>query len=221
MSFEYEVVNLFPLPVYKSKLGIDFTEKQMKHLLKNVERKSLLPRNPGGNAVSANDRILEHSSMKSIKAQIQNHINYWFETSIKPSTKVKLAITQSWLSLTLQGESHHRHNHANSILSGVVYISVAENDGINFVRPGGMQANMFNEDGRWHIPLKENTYFNSSTITVPVQKGDIILFPSQLHHEVPVLQENMKRISLPFNAFFTGEIGDKGSYTYLNVKTNP
>lgn len=221
MSFEHEVVNLFPLPVYKSKLGVDFSEKQMKYLLKNVERKNMLPRNQGGNAVTVNDRILEDSCMKSIKTQIQKHIDYWFDYSMKPSTKVKLDITQSWLSLSLQGESHHRHNHANSILSGVVYVSVAENDGINFIRSGGMQANMFNEDGRWHIPMRENTYYNSSTITVPVQNGDIILFPSQLHHEVSRVQDNIRRISLPFNAFFTGEIGDKGSYTYLRVKANP
>jgi uncharacterized protein (TIGR02466 family) len=221
MAFEHEVINLFPLPIYKAKLGIDFNDKQTAHIMKNVERKNLLPRNQGGNAVTVNDRILEHSSMKSIRAQIQKHIDYWFDLTMKPSDKIKLEITQSWLSLTLQGESHHRHNHANSILSGVLYYSVAEHDAINFIRPGGMQANMFSEEGRWHIPSRERTYFNSPEITLPVENGDIILFPSQLHHEVHRVKENTRRISLPFNTFFTGNLGSKDSYTYIRVKANP
>ena len=51
-------------------------------------------------------------------------------------------------------------------------------------------------------------YFNSNTWDVPVEPGKLILFPSYLEHSVPVVKENVTRISLSFNTFIVGNINE-------------
>ena len=45
---------------------------------------------------------------------------------------------------------------------------------------------------------KYNT-FNSATFMLPMKRGELILFPSNLTHSVPVNQSDEERISLSFN----------------------
>ena len=46
---------------------------------------------------------------------------------------------------------------------------------------------------------KYNT-FNSATFMLPMKRGELILFPSNLTHSVPVNQSEEERISLSFNS---------------------
>ena len=48
--------------------------------------------------------------------------------------------------------------------------------------------------------------FNSNSLYLPVSSGQLVLFPSYLEHSVPVLKENVTRISLSFNTFIIGDI---------------
>lgn len=220
MTINAEILNFFPVPVYKSTLSFDFTDKQKAFIEKNVKKQNLEPPNIGGNAVSSNDRVLDNRVMKSIKSDVQKHIDNFLEIVYKPTDDYRLEITQSWLSITKKGQSHHMHHHANSIASGVIYISTAEKDAINFLRKNGKQASFFSENSRLHLPTKGETYHNAYSYTVPVKKLDILIFPSQLEHQVSVVKEDVSRISLAFNTFVSGSIGLKGSYTLLEVKPN-
>ena len=50
---------------------------------------------------------------------------------------------------------------------------------------------------------------------LPMKKGELILFPSNLQHSVPANQSDEDRISLSFNTWIKGDIGDKEKLTYL------
>ena len=42
---------------------------------------------------------------------------------------------------------------------------------------------------------------------LPMKRGELILFPSNLQHSVPVNSSEEERISLSFNSFFDSNIG--------------
>ena len=51
---------------------------------------------------------------------------------------------------------------------------------------------------------------------LPMKRGELILFPSNLTHSVPVNQSDEERISLSFNSWTPkGNMGDIKSLTYL------
>ena len=56
------------------------------------------------------------------------------------------------------------------------------------------------------------------TMNHPVEKGDIILFDSQLPHSVDVAKRKEKRVSLAFNTFVVGELGSEDGLTFVNIE---
>ena len=130
-------------------------------------------------------------------------------------------ITQSWLNKTLRNsDGHHIHNHPNSFISGVFYIRVNPDvDFIVFSRPNQQP---------FQFPIKEYNTFNSYQWSVGVSEGQLLLFPSTLIHEVkPPKVGGMissddtdvyaDRISLSFNVFPTGRIGDSIDLNELRI----
>ena len=67
------------------------------------------------------------------------------------------------------------------------------------------QVNKFNE-------------FNSENFLLPVNSGELILFPSSLRHSVPINTTNKNRISLSFNTFISDALGSENELTHLNIK---
>jgi ectoine hydroxylase-related dioxygenase (phytanoyl-CoA dioxygenase family) len=91
----------------------------------------------------------------------------------------------------------------------VLYINLAENDGISFHR---------NEDNLWHelLPAEEN-YFNAKRYFINTAVGDILLFPSHVRHGVREVSDPIERVSLSFNSFFEGELGNKEFATAVKI----
>jgi hypothetical protein len=88
--------------------------------------------------------------------------------------------------------------------------SQQENDMISFLSDRKMTS--FIE------PLGLNK-FNSVTVNIHVNQGDIILFPSDLSHSVPVNNEDYTRVSLAFNSYFEGILGDSDDDpNYIEIK---
>ena len=107
---------------------------------------------------------------------------------------------RQWLNCTKEEEGHHAHNHANSYVSGVFYINAEKNkDSISF------------RDSRYNllkiISTKQELY-NSDTWNFSVKKQDIIIFPSYLTHLVEQKKHKNNRISLSFNVFLKGTLGE-------------
>ena len=118
-------------------------------------------------------------------------------------SKVKLVITQSWLNVNNDGEHQPIHTHTNSMLSGVTYLNTSEEDGIRFT------------DDKFNTRM---SLIPIPTIKQPVEKGDIILFDSQLPHSVDGAKRKEKRVSLAFNTWAMGEIGSKDGLTFVNIE---
>ena len=125
-------------------------------------------------------------------------------------------ITHSWLNIYKPNHYDPPHNHNNCIISGVFYINCLElpnneTDGICFHR-----HHLFQDIG---LPATNPTEFSSKKYRIPVVTGDLILFPSMMHHSVEQnVTTDQTRISLAFNTFFFGVLGDYESTSELILK---
>jgi uncharacterized protein (TIGR02466 family) len=110
-------------------------------------------------------------------------------------------VSECWANLNGAGQVHPRHNHPNSVLSGVYYVSAPEACGdIVFYDPRA-------QAGILHPAVKESTLQNSHRQVVPPADGLLILFPAWLEHSVEQNKSGKERLSISFNVMLTGEIG--------------
>ena len=129
----------------------------------------------------------------------------------KYDENLSFKITQSWGNLTRPGsEGHHLHKHSNSVISGVFYVQTNDVDNITFANPLLAHDTI-------RIRTKEYNQFNSYTWRYPVSTGKLILFPSNVSHHVDPPIGDKDRISLSFNVFPTGKIGDSTDLNELRI----
>ncbi len=203
-----ELLSLFPTPVLIAQYPLPY-EKELEYIRALPCRRE----NKGGDAgnvihynrQSEDTFVLDNPELSNIRAFIQSKI-YKFVKEIMNSTD-ELVITQSWINKSGKGESHHEHVHPNSLVSGVWYPVINEQlPPIQFrsksQRDVSLQCEKFNN-------------FNSATFLLPMKAGELIIFPSNLTHSVPANQSETERISLSFNTWAKGSLGDMNSLTYL------
>ena len=53
---------------------------------------------------------------------------------------------------------------------------------------------------------------------MPVWTGRLLIFPSNVPHQVITVHNSYERVSVAFNTFIRGQIGMKEEYTLLNLK---
>jgi len=202
-----EVQRLFPTPIYKTFLGRNILNKEVKVVekyLKNLEQ------NAGLNYNTKNNYVLKDRLFNDLNKFIQFHLNKFFYKVFHADKKNQIYITQSWLNITTKDQSHHTHEHPNSFISGVFYFSANQSDSIKFHHPikyNQIQPNML-----------KRTEDNSGSWVLPIKTGLLLLFPSRLEHSVNIKEENNQRISLAFNTFLKGNLGVKDSLTELILK---
>lgn len=197
--------NLFPTPVGRYELGRDLTAKELS-FLKNQETRSNM-----GNTTSKDNTILKNKELTKLRDFLETSISEYFKTVYNPKHQVNLKITQSWTNYTENGQYHHKHAHPNSFVSGVFYVQAnKEKDKIYFYRDAYQQIK---------FPPSEWNLWNSESWWFEVGTGDLILFPSSLTHMVETVQHDQTRISLSFNTFPVGVVGDEMDLTGLQLET--
>ena len=110
---------LFPTPLLFAKLPRKYTDEEVAF----VQKCSLNVTKNTGNTTSVDRYIFEEPAMAGLKSFVQFYINYYMNEIECPFNPVEAYITQSWLNYTQPGEYHHKHEHPNSYLSGVLYIN--------------------------------------------------------------------------------------------------
>lgn len=111
--------------------------------------------------------------------------------------RLRWIVKELWTNVLETGGRQSLHSHANSFVSGVVYLTPSHPSAATmFVRGGGGAEFVFRHD----TPSTEIGPYNAGKwVTPDVEAGDMILFPSYMLHEVPRNQGG-QRITLAFNA---------------------
>jgi uncharacterized protein (TIGR02466 family) len=107
------------------------------------------------------------------------------------------SVKEIWVNFLETGGSQAIHTHANSFISGVIYLT-ASHPSANLV----FHKNLGGTDFIFTNQNKNVRYgpYNGNKWMMPViNAGDLVLFPSYMLHEVPINRGD-RRISIAFNA---------------------
>jgi len=198
------IFSLFPTALYTANIDRKFSSSELdfvKTLSQNIN-------NNKENVSSKDKYVIENELFHSLKDFCQLHLNHYYNDVVKPKNDSTIRITQSWLNFSQKGQGHHQHIHANSYLSGVFYINTNPDDNITFLR---------GYDTPIEIGSSDYNPWNSLSWRVPVDTGMLLIFPSSLLHFVPPVTGDKTRISLSFNSFPVGVIGNGIDATELYI----
>ena len=107
----------------------------------------------------------------------------------------QLELGNWWININGKHDYNLPHDHQNSILSGVYYVSVPDENMGDLVLHRGDNAEFFLTSK----VQKEQTMANTSFIPCPIKESMFYLFPSWVKHSVERNESNSERISIAFN----------------------
>jgi len=194
---------LFAQPVGFFDLGRELSDEEKFFLMELEQRPNM------GNRTSANNFVLRDKLMTSLRGWMEDCVAEYFKATTNPKHDVTLRLTQSWVNYSEPGQYHHKHAHPNSFVSGVFYIQTKPNDKIFFYRDGYSQIKF--PPAEWNSWNSESWWFEAIT-------GRLILFPSSLTHMVPTVEGEDVRVSLSFNTFPAGTVGEEMDLTGLKLE---
>lgn len=114
--------------------------------------------------------------------------------------RIGWSVKEMWVNVLDTGGRQAMHNHANSFVSGVAYLTPthAEARTVFMKSPGGTDFAFRND----HAGTTPGPYSADKWVSPAPEPGDLVLFPSYLMHAVPP-NPGERRITLAFNAIPT------------------
>ena len=107
------------------------------------------------------------------------------------------SLKEMWVNVLHTGGHQAMHNHANSFISGVVYLTPTHpaSQTVFMKSPGGHDFAFKND----HARTTPGPFSADKWISPAPEPGDMVLFPSYLMHAVPP-NPGERRITMAFNA---------------------
>ena len=203
MKEREELLQIFPTPILITKYEENISEET-----KYVENLKYNYQKDNKNFRSTDSYLFKHEPLKKIKNFCRESITKYTEKIL--NSKQSLVITQCWTNRNPPGAKHHEHVHPNSIVSGVFFFRIGGKlPPIQFAKTiqGAMKLD----------PIKFNN-INAETFLLPCVPGELLLFPSNLKHSVPINLSDETRYSMSFNTFCIDVLGAEKSLTHLDIR---
>ena len=190
-----QIQSLFPTPV-----GFLQMDKAVsKKILAFMKSKGMRMELNISNNTSIDRFVLDNDELSDIKKVLTDSVNEYFKEIVNSDQGVELYITNSWINVTKNGESHQLHKHKNSILSAILYIDTCEEDKVSFIT----EHDVF---GNFSFTSNRITDWNANLWTIQAETDKLVMFPSTLSHRVNTRPNTCTgtRISLSFNTWVEG-----------------
>jgi len=222
------LIDLFPSTVLQNNIDFDISDDDIISFTKN-KNVMCTPNVLGGNTYfTKNNNILQIKIFEKIRKEIYYNISKYMENVHgvgENKEKIYVKIVSSWMNIINNKNSgHHLHNHPNSFMSGVFYLrcNELEEDSIKFqyTNNNGTITPNTNNNLSFEGLVEEYHHRNSSTWRIPVKRGDLLIFPSNLSHYVEAqkkISEDNFRCSISYNTFIKGVLGDGNTTINLEL----
>jgi uncharacterized protein (TIGR02466 family) len=187
-------------PLFPTSVGFLQMDKAVsKKILAFMKSKGMRMELNISNNISIDRFVLDNDELSDIKKVLTDSVNEYFKEIIKPDQDVELYITNSWINMTKNGESHSLHKHPNSIVSAVLYIDTCEEDEVSFIN----EHDVF---GSFSFTSNHITEWNTNVWSMQAKTDKLIMFPATLSHRVNTRPNTCTgtRISLSFNTWIKG-----------------
>lgn len=211
-DFEYSITPLFSIPLFSTELK-DITQEEL-DFIKNTEYKRFPVDNGYG---SVNKYLLNEKPIQSLRQKIDSVVKTYLHDILHINKVHTFEMTESWSVKHLKGDESGSHRHANSMLSGVLYLETDENSGDIWFHKDPNTTTLFTPTV--DVTFNQNNIFNSQIWAVKPKKNTLILFPSTVFHSVMPSESDIERYVVAFNYFAFGEYG-YGDNLQLSIKNN-
>jgi uncharacterized protein (TIGR02466 family) len=199
--------HIFGKVIYSGYIDID-TEAVIAKL--GIPRRSTKQREIKDYPVSPKETlyVLERPEFKLLKEEVLKKIYEYTRDVMKWSCDFE--ITTSWFNENEPGDSSHSHCHTNALISGVLYLRANPDSGnITFTDWSYKQIK----------PVPTEYYIhNTQNWTYAPENKMILMFPSDLWHEVEENKSSENRYSLAFNVMPVGTIGNDNTDSHAKIK---
>src|SRR5262245_39194242 len=192
-----EIIGLFPTPFMRSSeaFGRELVAGLVQHFSAMADRANNSSRNLSHTAMlRPSDSPLLVDAARVITPRLADFGELLFGERLGWSLK------EMWVNVLDTGGRQAMHNHANSFISGVVYLTTMHPEARTvFMRsPGGTDFAFKND----HAGTANGPYNADKWVSPAPEPGDMVLFPSYLMHAVPP-NPGERRITMSFNAIPT------------------
>ena len=189
----------FPCPVYVTQAQDEIYEEVQSDLFKKYSELSFKQNegwSPDTHELSIRDdeELFQNNHLEGCSKFLDFlHINLMtYLDELRCVQPRQYDITQGWFTRTKKGKYAHLHDHGASDISGVYYLKSNGNDGnLYFIHPLKQ--------------LSSNYIFNTITSVdqeMPLNQGQLALWPSTLWHGTATNTTDNERISVSFNIHF-------------------
>lgn len=189
-----KMIDLFPTPflIRREAIGPEFVSRLQARAIASTKEDNV------------RTDLLSHTAMVSpereplfeeLTQRIIDEIGFYGEQLLGDS--FRWTIKEMWMNVLEPGGSQFMHTHANSLISGIIYLSELHPTARTiFSKSPGANEFIFKHDA---ADGKSNKYNAERWMAPDMKPGDLVLYPSYLLHGVPPNQGG-QRVSLAFNA---------------------
>ena len=192
-----EVFDLFPIPVVRTQgvLPLSVVAGLVMHFSQEAVQ------NNTSSANLSHTRMLkpgENPLLGEVATFVKPHLAAFGELLF--GERLGWSVKEMWVNLLDTGGRQAMHNHANSFISGVLYLTPTHPSAqtVFMKSPGGHDFAFKND----HQGVRMGPYNADKWVSPAPEPGDLILFPSYLMHAVPP-NEGQRRITMALNAIPT------------------
>ena len=204
-----EIINIFPLSVYKSKITTknQDKEKMIKEILsmrdKSLKDSSILKKksNSWTGDVSGFDQLHNDSNFFNLFKKIQENIKKYCENLFIDHEQIDFYFQRSWATVSSGSENIAAHKHDQSHLSFAYYLKKNEKDSKIYFLDSSNQnefiPRLFSSESinKKNI-IKKRNFQNSPRVNINIEEDDIVIFPSKTLHATETNINNDERISI-------------------------
>ncbi len=190
-----EVVGLFPVPLLRARAALP--APLVAGLVEHFSARAVHANNNATGRLSHTEMLTPRDSPLLVDAASALTPKIGEFGALLFGERMGWSIKEMWVNLLEPGGHQAMHNHANSFVSGIVYLTPvdASSRTVFMKSPGGTDFAFRND----HAQMATGPYNAERWISPPPEPGDLLLFPSYLLHAVPP-NAGARRITLAFNA---------------------
>ena len=187
-----QIINLFPLSIYKSKIDCSTSSKdEMIKEIFDMEKKSKNPEfkkknlswtgdTQGYEYLNKNPKFKELFS--KIKVEIINYVKN-FDIDFE---QLDFYIQRAWATISRGSESIQNHIHGQSHITFAYYLKKEEGDSkISFYdnhKHNEFITGLFGSKTGGRNVVKKMNPLNASVVNIDAKEGDLVIFPSKTFH---------------------------------------
>jgi uncharacterized protein (TIGR02466 family) len=192
---------LFATPVYVRNVG-HFERPD----LKSLNYSSTIPTGGAYNFLSSVDKkVLDRPEFRHVHEIVMHEVNAYARDLLRVNPRIEFYVTDSWVNVHGRGHSAGSHVHHNSLISGVLYLQVAETTGDLVFHRDVLSLIPF--PPALDLDMDSFNLYNCKSWSYSPKTNDICLFPSTVMHSADPNESDEERWCLAFNVFVRGDIG--------------